>query len=207
MVNYLKQEKATSKNIKSDQTRHTVQENLDRIIGRLKQKRIGGFALFSGCDSLYEVETECPWYYRCSKNFNLEIFGNSLDMGKSIIGVISMDLDQCAFSISPTLTTPLKQIQSGIPSKHRKGGQSAKRFDHLRQEAKRNWFKRIAEYARKYFLDGRKVEKIIIHGESFTKREFIKSNLLEYRLQKIVELSDGCYAGEDGLYELNNHSS
>lgn len=120
------------------------------------------------------------------------------------MGIISMDLDDCAFALSSNPTYPLKVLTSGIPSKHRKGGQSSQRFKHLREEAKRNWFKRIADYAREYFLDGKRVEKIIIHGESFTKREFIKSNLLEYRLQKIVELSDGCYSGEDGLYECRN---
>jgi len=204
VVNYLKQEKATSKNIKSDHIRHEVEKNLDRIIQRLKHHNEGGLVLYSGNDSLYEVKGEFPWYYRCSKNFNLEIFGNSLDMGKNIIGVISMDLEKCAFSISPTLTTPLKEIQSGIPNKHRAGGQSSQRFKHLRDEAKRDWFKRIADYAREYFLDKPNLEKIIIHGESFTKREFLKSGLLEYRLQAKAELSDGCYAGEDGLYEYKN---
>ncbi len=118
-----------------------------------------------------------------------------------------MDITECSFGYSSNQMTCLKTITSGIAPKHRAGGSSSQRFKHLREEAKRDWFKRIADYAREYFLDGKRVEKLIIHGESFTKREFIKANLLEYRLQKIVELSDGCYAGEDGLYELKNQLS
>ena len=205
VVNYLKQEKATSKNIKSDHVRHEVESNLDRVIQRLKYHKVGGMVLYSGNDSLYEVVGEFPWYYRCSKTFQIQILTNTLDSMTEVIGVISMDLVDCAFSISPNVTLSLKNITSGIPSKHRAGGQSSQRFKHLREEAKRNWFKRIADYARFYFMDSQRVERIIIHGESFTKREFLKSGVLEYRLQKIAELSDGCYAGEDGLYELRNN--
>jgi len=173
----------------------------------------GGFALFSGNENLYEVVGEVgtwdeslnlPWLYQCSKNFQTSLLRQNLDQRKKVIGCIAMDLTECSLAYLSGSMDIQKTFTSGIPSKHRKGGQSAKRFDHLRKEAKHEWFKRIAEYSRKYFLDNRTVDKIIIHGESFTKREFIKGNYLEYRLQKIVQLSDGCYAGEDGLYELKN---
>ena len=161
--------------------------------------------LFSGNDNLYEVELDLPWYYRCSKEFQTQMLDFQLSLGTKLIGVIAMDVEQCAFGyIEGWKLLQLEIMTSGIPSKHSKGGQSAKRFDHLRQEAKRDWFKRIADHARKHFLDDVRVEKIIIHGESFTKRDFIKANVLEYRLQKKVELSDGCYAGEEGLYECRN---
>lgn len=145
-----------------------------------------------------------PWYYRCSKTFQTELLGDLLNVGE-IVGCIAMDLTQCGFALMfGTRMVILKEITSGIPNKHRDGGQSAKRFQHIREEAKHDWFKRIADYARIYFLDNQRVKKLIIHGESFTKREFLKQDLLEYRLQQIAELSDGCYAGEDGLYECKN---
>ena len=201
-MSYLKQERATSKNIKSDHVRHAVESNLERAIQILRNYKSGGFVLFSGLDTAYVIESNIiPWYYRCSKNFVTELIR---PRDKNLIGCISMDLSECAFGYFSNGVQLIKMIESGIPSKHSKGGQSAKRFDHLRQEAKHDWFKRIAEYAREYFLDTMKVDRLIIHGESFTKREFIKQELLEYRLQKIVELSDGCYAGHDGLFEANN---
>ena len=205
VTNYLKLEKATANNIKSDHVRHAVEENLERCIQRLRQIKSGGLALFSGNDHLYEMILDnIPWYYRCQKTFQTQILDSSLCSG-NILGIISMDLEKCAFgSLQGNNVLLFKEITSGIPSKHSKGGQSAKRFEHIRREAKHDWFKRIADYAREYFLDNQRVEKLIIHGESFTKREFIKQNLLEYRLQNITQLSDGCYAGEDGLYEYKN---
>ena len=205
VIPYLKQEKATAKNIKSDRVRHEVEKNLERCIQRLRNKSKKGISLFSGNNHLYEIEVECPWYYRCSKVFQTEMIDSSLNSSNKKLALISLDMKECGFGflgdMSPKL---LKVITSGIPSKHSKGGQSQLRFNHLHAEAKRDWFKRVAEYARYYFLDNGKVDRLIIHGESFTKREFIKANLLEYRLQRMVELSDGCYAGEDGLYECFN---
>jgi peptide subunit release factor 1 (eRF1) len=40
---------------------------------------------------------------------------------------------------------------------------------------------------------------------AFTKYDFVTGQYLEYRLQdKVTKLMDGCYAGEEGLYELKN---
>lgn len=201
VVRYLKQEQSTAKNIKSDQTRYNVERNLEMCIQRLKGINIGGFALFAGNNHLYEITTECPWYYRCEKTFQTNLI--KLDSTPKI-AIISMDIQEASFGLlDGDQISILQTATSGIPSKHRKGGQSSQRFKHVREEAKHDWFKRIAEHAREYFLD-KNISKLIIHGESFTKREFIKQNLLEYRLQKLVQLSDGCYAGEDGLYECKN---
>ncbi|KKN06017.1 hypothetical protein LCGC14_1081630 [marine sediment metagenome] len=178
---------------------------MERCIQKLKYHKSGGIALFAGNDDLYEVPIgDTPWMYQCSKDFNTILLKRNLDRGKKVIGCIALDLTECSVAYLSDSLDILKTFTSGIPSKHSKGGQSAKRFEHLRKEAKHDWFKRVAEYARTYFLDNRKVDRIIIHGESFTKREFMKGNYLEYRLQKIVELSDGCYAGEEGLYEMRN---
>ena len=143
-----------------------------------------------------------PWYYRCSKTFQTDLIQL---ISHPKIAMIAMDLSEASFGyLQGERLFILKSITSGIPNKHRDGGQSAKRFQHIREEAKHDWFKRIADYAREYFLDSQRVERLVIHGESFTKREFLKQDLLEYRLQNIATLSDGCYAGEDGLYECKN---
>lgn len=203
VTNYLKLEKATASNIKSDQVRHAVQENLERCIQRLRQIKSGGLALFSGNNHLYEMVIDnIPWYYRCSKIFQTDLI--ILEQTPKI-AILAMDLSEACFGyLQGNRLFVLKSVTSGIPNKHRKGGFSANRFEHVRQEAKHDWFKRLADYAREYFLDNQSVEKLVIHGESFTKREFLKQNLLEYRLQNIAQLSDGCYAGEDGLYECKN---
>lgn len=202
-MSYLKQEKATSKNIKSDSVRHQVESNLERAIQILRQYKSGGFALFSGNGTCYVIYDDLiPWYYRCSKEFITNIIRT--DDG-DLVGCISMDANDCGFGYINNGVKLLKTIESGIPQKHKKGGQSAKRFNHLRKEAKHEWFKRIAEYARLYFLDNKQVKTLIIHGESFTKSEFINGGYLEYRLQNISKVSDGCYAGHDGLFEANNN--
>ncbi|MGH7901603.1 MAG: peptide chain release factor aRF-1, partial [Thermodesulfobacteriota bacterium] len=64
---------------------------------------------------------------------------------------------------------------------------------------------RIADYARTYFLDNTQVKEIYILSPAFTKHDFMAGEYLEYRLQKkVTRLIDGCYAGEEGLYELFN---
>jgi peptide chain release factor subunit 1 len=201
-VNYLKQEKSTSKNIKSDATRHAVQDNLETAIQILRQNKSGGFALFVGRDRRYLVQCDTiPWYYRCDKVFITSLLQIE---DKDLVGCIAMDVSECAFGYLSNGVQFIKSIESGIQSKHRAGGQSSQRFKHLREEAKHNWFKRIAEYAREYFLDNKQVKYLVVHGESFTKAEFLDGDYLEYRLQKKATKSDGCYAGHDGLFEANN---
>lgn len=201
-MNYLKQEKSTSKNIKSDATRRAVQENLETAIQILRQNKSGGFALFVGQNHRYIIYSDMiPWYYRCDKIFITSLLQVE---EKDLIGCIAMDVSECAFGYLNNGVQLIKSIESGIQSKHRAGGQSSQRFKHLRAEAKHNWFKRIAEYAREYFLDNKQVKSLVIHGESFTKSEFLNGEYLEYRLQAISRKSDGCYAGHDGLFEANN---
>ncbi len=146
-----------------------------------------------------------PWYYRCSKQFQTQILGNLLDSTKEVLGILAMDIESCAFGyLVGTQLIVLKEITSGIAGKHSKGGQSQRRYERQREMFRNDYFNRIAGYAREYFLDNKRVTKCIIHGESFTKRLFLKENKLEYRLQNMAVISDGCYAGEDGLYEAMN---
>ena len=197
---------ATSKNIKSDHVRHAVEENLERCIQRLRNVNRGGLALFSGNEHLYEIRAEnIPWYYQCSRSFQTQILGGLLDSTKEVTGIIAMDIEQCAFGyLVGSQLVKLKEISSGIAGKHSKGGQSQRRYERQREMFRNDYFNRIAGYAREYFLDNKRVNKLVIHGESFTKKLFLKENYLEYRLQQQAITTDGCYAGEDGLYEVKN---
>lgn len=189
--------------------RHAVETNLERCIQRLRNVNRGGLVLFSGNEHLYEMQMDdIPWYYRCSKQFQTSILSEFLDLTKEVTGVIAMDIDQCGFGyLVGSKLVSLKTITSGIASKHSKGGQSQRRYERQREMFRNDYFNRIADYAREYFLDNKRITKLIIHGESFTKRLFLKENKLEYRLQNMAQLSDGCYAGEDGLYEVMNLQS
>ena len=162
--------------------------------------------LFSGNDVLYEMQCELPWYYRCSKTFQLELLVKSLEP-HDIVGVVSMDLSDCGFGIiDRNNLTVLKTITSGIQSKHRAGGQSAGRFERLRRGHKREFYNRIIEYVEKFYL-GKNFEKIYISGPAFTKGEFydLCKKKLNYQIKDKLEIIDGCsYAGEDGLYEASN---
>ena len=47
----------------------------------------------------------------------------------------------------------LAQTGSGVAGKHRQGGQSAKRFQKLREMELTYYFNRVAETTREYFID------------------------------------------------------
>ena len=46
----------------------------------------------------------------------------------------------------------LKETSSGVAGKHRQGGQSAKRFQKLREMELTYYFNRIAQITREYFI-------------------------------------------------------
>ncbi len=96
----------------------------------------------------------------------------------------------------------LAQTGSGVAGKHRQGGQSAKRFQKLREMELSYFYNRVAQTTREYFIDIYPVKGLIISGPGPTKEDFINGNYLEYRLQNnIINTIDSGYAGAEGIRE------
>lgn len=218
VIAVLREEYGTASNIKSDQTRTHVQDALVKIMQRLKlYKRIpeNGLVMFCGALQtdgpgseslfLYEIDPPKPvttFLYRCDDHFHVDIL-RGMVREEDLYGIISIDNDEAAFAlIAGNRVEVLETMTSGIPGKHRAGGQSARRFERFRASELNEYYKRVAAHAAKAFLKDREVRGIILSGPGYTKEEFAKGDYLNYMLkQRLVGLVDTNYAGEDGIYE------
>lgn len=218
VINTLKEEYSTASNIKSDSTRANVQGALTKIIQRLKlYNRVpeNGLAIFCGAVPkpgkaqeefvLYEVLPHKPintFLYRCDDHFHIEIL-RELIKEEEAIGIISIDSSEAGLGVvSGSQLLILDELTSGVGSKHRQGGQSARRFERLREAELKGFFRRVAEHAQKAFIEEYPVKRLIISGPGPTKEEFLKGEYLDYRLQKsVIGVIDTSYAGEEGVRE------
>ncbi|MEM3172374.1 MAG: peptide chain release factor aRF-1, partial [Candidatus Nitrosotenuis sp.] len=96
----------------------------------------------------------------------------------------------------------LRETSSGVAGKHRQGGQSARRFERLREMELSYYYNRVAEVTKEFFIDIYPIKGLIVSGPGPTKEDFLKSNYLEYRLQNMVIATlDTSYSGAEGIRE------
>jgi len=80
---------------------------------------------------------------------------------------------------------------------------SAQRFARLREEAAKEFFKRVADAAQKEFLGKKNLKGILLGGPGPTKEIFLESGYLNNELKlKVITVQDLSYTGEFGLREL-----
>ncbi|RLE80416.1 MAG: peptide chain release factor 1, partial [Thermoprotei archaeon] len=128
---------------------------------------------------------------------------------KDVYGFIALDRSQAAFALLRGRSLEIvEEITSGVPGKHRAGGQSARRFERVIEQLAHEFYKRIGEYAARIFLELPELKGIIIGGPGFTKNEFVEGDYLHYELKKkVLAVVDIGYSGEEGIYELVRRSS
>jgi peptide chain release factor subunit 1 len=79
---------------------------------------------------------------------------------------------------------------------------SARRYERLREMELTDYFNRLADHAKKTFIDQHQVKGLIVSGPGPTKDEFVKDGYLDYRLQNaIVGVLDTGYSGREGVRE------
>jgi len=97
----------------------------------------------------------------------------------------------------------LKEYHSGVGGKHKTGGQSARRFERIREQALNDYFKRVGSHANGIFSQIPDLRGIIIGGPGATKYEFSEGEYLNYILkQKIIGVVDTSYVGANGVEEV-----
>ena len=121
----------------------------------------------------------------------------------NLIGFLAIDAKDAGWGLlHGDKIEVLGQTGSGVAGKHRQGGQSAKRFQKLREMELSYFYNRVAQVTREYFIDIYPVKGLIISGPGPTKEDFINGNYLEYRLQNnIINTIDAGYAGAEGIRE------
>jgi len=227
VITNLREEQGTADNIKSDVTRTHVVDSLSKVLQRLKLYKKTperGLVIFCGAlpreeggplgsETVKVFEIDPPkdlktFLYRCDDHFHVDILKDMLK-DDNLIGFLAIDAKDAGWGILyGDKVQVLKATSSGVAGKHRQGGQSAKRFQKLREMELTYYFNRVAQITREYFIDIYPIKGLIISGPGPTKEEFVNNNYLEYRLQNmIISTIDASYSGSEGIREAFDKSS
>jgi peptide chain release factor subunit 1 len=209
-------------NIKSKQTRTNVQSAISSILSRLKYYKKPpkhGMAVFCGTILLGgdRTDLQCTiieppdplnlYMYRCSSKFELEPLRQMLEE-KFVYGLLVLDRREAYWGfLRGNRIEAIGGVTSTVPGKQRKGGQSAVRFQRLREIAINEFYTKIGERASAVFLAEKdffdRFKGVLIGGPSPTKEEFEAGQYLHHEIQKrIAGLFDVAYTNESGLAEL-----
>src|SRR5919202_32430 len=213
-------EAGTASNIKSDLTRTHVQNALSRTIEHLKLFREtpeNGIVVFCGAIpsgkgigtekiELYSVTPPKPVQinlYRCDDHFWTDHLKDMMKDDKAM-GVLAIDTQEAGLGIlTGDRWEVIDTLTSGVAGKHRQGGQSARRFERLRDNELNEYYHRIADRSQKIFIDQFYVKGIIVGGPGPTKENFLREEYLDYRLQNnVIATLDTSYSGGEGVREL-----
>jgi peptide chain release factor subunit 1 len=221
VINNLREEQGTADNIKSDLTRTHVVDALSRVQQRLKLYKNtpehglvifcgalppeGGGPIGSEVIKVWEIEPPkdlSTFLYRCDDHFHVDILKDMLK-DDNLIGFLAIDTKDAGWGLlHGNRIEVLRETSSGVAGKHRQGGQSARRFERLREMELTYYFNRVAEVTKEFFIDIYPIKGLIISGPGPTKEDFIKSNYLDYRLQDmIIATLDTSYSGSEGIRE------
>jgi peptide chain release factor subunit 1 len=216
--NYLRGEYAQSSNIKSQSTRKNVMAAIASILNRIKVYRVpppNGVVLFVGTESLagnkeksVTIVIEPPepittFLYRCDSKFYLEPLQAML-AEKEVWGLLVMDRKEATIGrLNGKRIEVVDSFESQVPSKHGRGGQSARRFERLIEDAADKFFVKIGERVNGAFLGDKRLQGILVGGPGSTKNIITEHDYLHYELRgKVLGFFDVGYTDESGLKEL-----
>ncbi len=214
----IRDEQGTAVNIKSSSTRKNVLGALEKVAQHLtlfKQTPANGLVIFCGNIAEREGQTDIQLFsfepiqplstriYRCDQEFVLEPLYDMLE-AKEVYGLLIIERNEATIGLLKGKSIEMvDHMTSGVPGKTRAGGQSAHRFERLRDAADHEFRKRIAEHANRILLDLDNLKGILLGGPGHTKNKFIKGEFLHHELQKIIiGTVDTSYNGEYGLKEM-----
>ncbi|MGD0177910.1 MAG: peptide chain release factor aRF-1, partial [Candidatus Bathyarchaeia archaeon] len=219
----LREEYGTASNIKSRTTRKNVMEAIERVQQRLKLFREppkNGLVIFCGAIphggpgtekmETYVLEPPEPinvYFYRCDAKFHIEPLVE-MATERDAFGVIVIDSTEAVVAmVRGQRMEVLREFTSGIPGKHRAGGQSARRFERIREQAMNDYFRRVGTHAYELLVKVQGLKGLIIGGPGPTKQDFVEGDYLNYMLkEKIMATVDTSYVGEQGVEEIISKS-
>lgn len=215
VVDQLDSEKSTAKNIKSTATRKNVIEALDKITRQLRllgRTPKNGVAMYSGNISQTEGQTDIQLWvieppeelttrlYRCDQVFVVDPLKEMLEI-KEVYGLFVIDRQEATIGLlEGKKIKVLQKIESGVPGKQKKGGQSSNRYRRIIEGKARDFYKECADALKEKFFDMKNLKGIIIGGPMPTKDDFLKEGGLVTALQnKVIGMKDLGYANEHGI--------
>ena len=220
-LNLLRNEYGTASNIKSNVTRKNVLDAIVKAQQKLKLfKDPGekGIVIFTGAlpqegggpgterMESYVIVPPDPiriFLYRCDNRFHTEHLQEML-REKETYGILLVDAsDATIATLQGKRLEIVRQMHSGVAGKTRAGGQSARRYERLRDMQLNEYFARVGQHANDIFLSIDTLKGIIIGGPGPTKYDFEKGDYLNYQLKnKIIDTVDTAYVEEQGVKEV-----
>jgi len=215
----LREEYGTASNIKSRTTRKNVQDAIERVSQRLKLFKgppPTGLVIFCGAIpqngagtekmEIYVLEPPEPinvYFYRCDDKFHLEPLLEII-REKETYGILVIDGNEATLAtLRGRRVDVLKEFTSGVPGKHRAGGQSARRFERIREAEVNQYYKRIGNHLNEIFGQISDLKGVIVGGPGPTKYDFQEGEYINYQLkQKIIATIDTAYVSEPGVEEI-----
>jgi peptide chain release factor subunit 1 len=121
-----------------------------------------------------------------------------------VFGLIVIDRKEATLGfLRGKRVLPVKNVQSMVPSKHSKGGQSSVRFERLIEIAAHEYFKKVGDLCTEVFLDAEDLKGLLVGGPGSTKDFFVNNDYLHHELKKkVINTFDTGYTDESGLNEL-----
>jgi peptide chain release factor subunit 1 len=220
-LNLLRDEYGTASNIKSNVTRKNVLDAIVKAQQKLKLfKDPGEKGIVIFCGALpqegggpgtermesYVIIPPEPirvFLYRCDSRFHTEHLQEML-REKETYGILLVDASEATIAtLQGKRLEIVRQMHSGVSGKTRAGGQSARRYERLRDMQLNEYFTRVGAHANEAFLPIDTLKGIILGGPGPTKYDFEKGDYLNYMLKnKIIDTIDTAYVEEQGVKEV-----
>ncbi len=222
VVSQMREEYSQAMNIKSARTRKNVQSALEVIMQRLKiidSVPENGLVLLVGTiprgtkDKIEVYLLQPPdkvqrYIYHCDAQFLLDPIKDML-VERGTYGLLVIDRGEATIGLlKGKRIEVVKRVNSTVPGKHGRGGQSQRRFERLIEIAAHEYFKRVADHANEIFLNEPDLRGVIIGGPGPTKDFFVGEEYLHHNVrQKMLGIVDTSYTDEFGVQELVDNGS
>ena len=224
VVKHMREELSQSANIKSKSTKKNVQSAIEVIMQRLKlfpRAPERGLVLFVGMiprggPGTEKMETyvfEPPeaiqtYTYHCNSEFYIEPLEDML-AEKDVYGLAVLDRKEATIAVLRGKRVDIvTTLTSGVPGKHKAGGQSQRRFDRVIEIAAHEFLKRIGDKMNEAFLALPDLEGVILGGPGHTKEDFYKGDYMHHEIkQKVITTVDTSYTGDFGIREVIDKSA
>lgn len=220
----MREELGTATNIKSRTTRQNVQDAIEKASQRLrlfKEPPPTGLVVFAGAipqngpgSEKMEVYTLIPpepitvGFYRCDARFQVEPL-LALVADKDTYGILVIDgTEAVVATLKGRRVDIVKTFTSGIPGKSRAGGQSARRFERIREQVANDYYKRVGQHFNEIMAEIPDLKGIIIGGPGPTKYVWAEGEYMQYMLRKkVLSIVDTSYTSEAGVEEVVEKSN
>ncbi|MDP1553635.1 MAG: peptide chain release factor aRF-1 [Methanobacteriaceae archaeon] len=223
VVKHMREEQSQSANIKSKSTKKNVQSAIEVIMQRLRlfpTPPERGLVLFVGMIprggpgtekmETYVFEPPEPiqtYTYHCDSEFFLEPLKEML-ADKDVYGLAVLDRKEATIAtLKGKRVDIVKTLTSGVPGKHKAGGQSQRRFDRVIELAAHEFLKKIGKHINDSFLPIPDLNGVILGGPGHTKEDFLKGDYMHHEIKnKVITTVDTSYTGEFGIREVIDKS-